>query len=848
MKFEYINYDGSLIEGLEKDPSIIYVFSDYALKNSQRIASKRNIFEPDPLYLTMDEFKEKIFKTDRIILSEAKRFVSLYNVMKKEFEDLQINSYFESMEFADKFFKYYTELNRSLCKNEIELEKWQERYFEIFKKFKEKYQNYLDRRNYIPKDWVENIDNLYLEDIKKYKKIIFVDVISFTPLDKYVLRELAKELDITFKLQVKKGDFDEEDLELIDISLPENNKMQINILEVQDDFETIGNLMNLASEKSEENITFNIYSPEADTNDYFKTFPDNFIREGFFTINDTKFYKLLEAQSELISSIEIKLDNLIPIDKFLEGISIFEVREYYNIGKEDIKELYNLIDMDYKYIGEESNEKITEVYRDIIKLSEMKTIDEFITYFNKLLSLESLRETIYKNLYDKLQEYMGYAKTTEIMLEEKELKRCFKNGGEILKFLLQYFNSVEITRNDSTTEKLMIKSIDKCKVAFIAKESIFINVSSRNIPKLKRDQLNLTEKQKKENGFTYYEKERKEEKYRFYQAILKNNKNTILYIRNENSGEGISPVLSEILDKYKVIKLEKIILTEDVLGKLLEFQGKRDIIQRNNINLPKRSVDFVEKKLNLGAYDFETLTGCEYRFYLEKVAKIYPVESDVNLGISLKFLGIYVHDIFEKLTDKMWKKILNLSDYYIDKNEVEELLKRSFYLNRKKIPIYLDNYFLEILIPRFTKNILRFYKEIEKLYIEKKVTRIESEKNSSRSEVFLKGDVDVILGGRVDLVVETPNSNHVIDFKTGSKIDKQLDFYSIMLYGDETKADKSIYNAFEGEFETQKKIKLTKEQLKEALIEFFKTSEYQISNKKSKCMYCNYEELCRREF
>ena len=100
MRFEYINYGESLITGLKKDSDIIYVFSDYALKNSQRKESKRNIFEPDPLYLTMDEFKSKIYRTDRIVLNEAKRFISLYNCMRDEFKKININSYFESIEIG----------------------------------------------------------------------------------------------------------------------------------------------------------------------------------------------------------------------------------------------------------------------------------------------------------------------------------------------------------------------------------------------------------------------------------------------------------------------------------------------------------------------------------------------------------------------------------------------------------------------------------------------------------------------------------------------------------------------------------------------------------------------------
>lgn len=842
MKFEYINYGGSLIQGLKKDPSVVYVFSDYPLKNSQRKESKRNIFEPDPLYLTIEEFKELAFSTEKIILSEAKRFVSLYNYMKKEFAEININNYFESIEFSDKFFKYYTELNRSLCEKEIELEEWQKKYFEIFDRFKKKYEIYLTEKNYIPKDWVEDIKYLDLTIFKKYKKIVFVDIVNFTPLDKYVISKLETFIEVVIRVQGEPGIFDEKNLELKDVFLPREQKVEVSLLEVQDELELVGNLLDIMKMK---NHMTNIFSPEADTNEYSKIFPNNFMRGSFYTLNDTKFFKFLNAQSELIGAIEPKMDNLIPIKKFLEGIKNLEMQEHYKIEKEDMAYIYNQIEWDYKYIGVESNEKISEIYKDIVKVSKIETIDEFITYFNKLLSLDIFREKIYVDFYDKLQEYMGYAKTTEIMLEEKEIKSCFRNGGDILKFLLQYFNDVEIIRNDDSEGKYLIKPMENCKV-IPSRESIFINISTRYLPKVKRDYVYLTEKQKKENGFTYYEKERKEEKYRFYQGFLKNRYNTVIYIKNENNGEGVSPILSEVLNRYSVNKLEKTVFSEDVLERLITFRSE-DIGKFNQTNLVKEREDFKNRKLSIGPYDYNTLTKCEYRFYLNKICGLTSFEKEDSLGVSLKFLGTYVHEVFEKLTDKMWKKILNVSDYSVTKEEVEELLYKSFYANRKRIPIYLDNYFIQILIPRFTKNIVKFYKEIESLYIEKKVKRIESEKNS-RKELFLKGDVEVTLSGRVDLVIETTTNNHVIDFKTGGEIDNQLDFYAIMLYGDENAAQKSIYNAFEGNIENQEKPKLTRELLKERLIDFFKGESYFLSEKKSGCLYCEYENICRREF
>lgn len=842
MKFEYIPYGGSLIQGLKKHPSVLYIFSDYPLKNSQRKESKRNIFEPDPVYLTIEEFKDMAFRTDKIVLSEAKRFVSLYNYLKKEFKEININNYFESIEFSDKFFKYYTELNRSLCTESIELEEWQKKYFQIFEKFKAKYDVYLQEKNYIPKDWIENLKYLNLSSFKKYKKIVFIDIVNFTPLDKVIISKLNEFIEVVIRVQGDFGVFDEENLELKDVYLPKVQKNEISILEVQDELELIGNLLDIMKMK---NHMTNIFSPEADKNEYSKIFPNNFKRGSFYTINDTKFFKFLTAQSDLISSLEPRMDNLIPIKKFLEGIRGLEMQEYYGIEKADIEYIYSRVDWDYKYIGEEENEKITKIYQDILRVSKFESIDRFIDYFNELFSLEMFREKIYKDFYDKLQEYMGYAKTTEIMLESSEIKGCFKTGGDILKFLLQYFNDVEIIRNDNSEGKYLIKPMENCKV-ILSRESIFINMSTRHLPKIKRDSLYLTEKQKKENGFTYYEKERKEEKYRFYQSLLKNRYNTLIYIKNENSGEAVSPILSEVLNRYKINRLEKTVYSEDILERLRALKTE-ELPEFVESNLLKEKEDFKNAELSIGPYDYDTLMKCEYRFYLNKLCSLESFEKEDTLGLSLKFLGTYVHDVFEKLTDKMWKKILNLSDYSVSYEEVEELLYTSFRNNRKKIPIYLDNYFTGILIPRFARNILKFYKEIEDLYIEKKVKRIESEKNS-RKEPFLKSDVEVTLSGRVDLVIETTTNNHIIDFKTGSKIDNQLDFYSIMLYGDETKSHKSIYNAFEGKLENQDRVKLTREILKERLVEFFKEEIYSLSEKKSGCQYCEYGEICRREF
>ena len=840
MKFKYIDYGENLVQNIKKDPSIIYVFSDYSLKNNQKKESKKDIFEPDSIYLTLEEFKDRIFKTDKTILNEAKRLLTFYNVMKKEFKTIKINHYFESIEFSNSFFTYYTELNRALCKNISELEPWQKKQFDIFEKFKIKYQEYLDGKNYLPKEWLEDIEYLDISEFNRYKKIVFVDIVNFSPLDKYIIKKLNESCEIEIIIQGERESFDEEKLELKEIVLPKEQKVKISYMEVQDEIELVGNLLDITRRKSS---NLNIFSPEAKTNTYSKIFPNSFMRANFSTINDTKFFKFLETQNNLVLSIEPRLKNLIPISDFLEGIKKVEMIEYYNISKEDIEYIYQKIKNDYKYIGVEENETITKIYEDILKISQAKSMDFFIDYFNEILNLHIFIEDIYVDFYEKLQEYLGYAKTTEIMFEEKELKSCFKNGGEILKFLLQYLNGVEIVLNESSEGKILIKPIENCKV-LNAVESIFINTSNKYLPKKIKNNLFLTEKQKKENGFMHYEKERREEKYRFYQALLKNSFNTLIYIKNSNTGEGISPILSEVKSKYELLKLEKKEMADDILEEICHLKSENIKFEKEK-ELKKHSEDFFDNELKIGPYDFNMMSSCEYRFYLNKICKLDIFESEEDIAISAKFLGNFVHKIFEKVTRKIWQNSRNSVHIGISFSEVEDIAIQLFKSNRKKFPVYLDNYFLEILIPKLVKNILKFYDTIEE-DASNSFKAIESEKIVGK-EFFLTSNFKVILSGRIDLFLKTEQDSYVIDFKTGKTTDNQLDFYSIALYDESDATRKIFYNAFEGESKEQEKIVLTKEQLKEKLEDFFITEDYSLSKSKSACSYCNYSKICRRD-
>ncbi|MEF9932446.1 MAG: PD-(D/E)XK nuclease family protein [Cetobacterium sp.] len=846
MKFKYVEYNQDILKDLKEDFETIYIFSDYFLKNSYKKGLVKNVFRGVPTILTFDEFKQNIFVTDKVILREAKRFISFYNGNKSDLKKLLgMNSYYDSIDFADSFFKYYKELNHSMKPKVSGVQKWQERYINHYEILKENYDRYLKNRNHILLDWIETKDNINLDFVESYKRIVFVDIVDFTPLEKELISKLEEKLEVKLILQIKPEDFDENELSIKSVTLP-IMKNNIEVFEVSESMEELINLKTLT-----QRYPGDIFSVDYKNNRFHKIVPRHFLPPVSSVLNDTMIYRFIKTQYELVSSLEERLGKALPLFSLKNVLETVEYKVAYDIDNETMTELYNLLDQDYKYLPNDSSDKLKKIHQDLISISKFKRIEDFVDYFKQNLDLEKFYEGEYTNLFEKFYEGISLAKTSEYMLGEDGFNGYFSNGSEIYKLIIQYMNNIEIDRVDIEENVKDVVRDFKLSKGPVNKCSYFLDCSSRTLPENIRDNSIFTEHQRRENNLMTKEKNRILQKYRFYQSVLNSQTSKIFYIKNQNSGDDISPFITEILETYKIGISNNPINTEEILS-IFEKSLISDPIKNNHEKddlLPKKIEDFKDGKCTVGAYDYEMLEGCKYRFYLSKICGVEPQVKDWTKSISLKFLGIFIHAVLEEVTDKMWKNIVYKNDFYLAQDFVDEIQFKHLSFNREKIPVYMDNYFKEILVPRFSKNILKFYKELEKAYSGKKILRFESEKIKPGSrEPIVDKDIKFYINGRVDFIIETDSGNLVLDFKTGKKQDKQLDFYTILLYGDETAAEKSIYNAFTGDLEKATKIELTKEILKETLTEFLNSDNYSLSSSKSTCRYCDFIEICRREF
>ncbi len=256
MKFKYFKLGENYLKDLENTEKTLIVFNDYFLKNTFLKNKKKNILVPSGTYLTCDEFQKEIFITEKSVLTEAKRPLTLYQNISSEIKSSEkINNYYDIIDIADLFFNYYRDLNINLVKNIDEkiLTDWQKEKIDKFETIKKEYDSFLEKNNYIINDWIICEENFREDFIKRFEKIIFVDILYFSPLLKKIIKKLDSLVELEFIIQGDSKIYNEKNLFLNKITAKNSyfnfEKKNIKIYETSEDMETIFGILHLMDRK-----------------------------------------------------------------------------------------------------------------------------------------------------------------------------------------------------------------------------------------------------------------------------------------------------------------------------------------------------------------------------------------------------------------------------------------------------------------------------------------------------------------------------------------------------------------------------------------------------------------------
>lgn len=885
INFRYIGYGTSFIaeysgkNNQKKD--YLYIFNDNRMKSIFSKKMRWNFFNAQPTLLTFNELKEQIFYTDKVILKEAKRILAFYTSIPKDIkEELGIKSYYDVIDFANDFFDYYREIKINKVDKIENIQNWQEKYFLHFEKIKESFDKLLEKYNYIPSDWIEDLQYYKKDFFGRFNKIIFVDIVEFEKVYRDIIVDLGEEKEVEIALQMEKGSFDEENLKFKETILPETSPSNIFIYQSKDELEESMSLIYLLKEKAKKG---EFYSPAPENSEFFNLFPFYFGKSQAVTMNDTKLYAFLNVQLNLLLNMEERLGetyNLLEFEKAFENRAF---KEYYSLTEEDIRLIKKISSNFYQYISLDilhSNEvqyiisedisftkKLEKIFKDFSSILKLKSVDELYNYFKSEISLEKFIQKEYGDVFEKFFEIFGIMKENENMSIHKSFKSYFDGnlGIALLKLTIQYMKDIAITSNEKVdSERVIIKNIESALYANetkhlfrdqgrFSKTNFFIDITSDLMPGTIKDNLIFTEKQRKELNLTTKEEKREVKKYRFFQMLFTNRNSVIFTKKNEDRGIDISPFIDELCIKYdlkinsapielnKSIEILKKSIPSSVIGNLEFKKGE----------FSKEESDFKDNRLNIGAYDYDNLVKCPLKFYFQKLAQLIPEKDSEVDYLNKQFLGTLVHKILENIVRDIWKDVLSKGVYEIDREIIVEAINREIKNNRSKILVQMDMYLQEILIPLLSENIEIFFKKLASKYKNISIRRFQGEKDAGKNTPFIQDKIDVYLRGKADLVIESDIGNEIIDYKTGGAQEAQLDYYSIILFGDETKAEKTIFNVIKGDMKAPDKVELTKEGLKENILEFLDNPFYIRNEKKNVCENnghsCEYIDICGKK-
>lgn len=888
IEFSYIDYNGetnTLFENLKNystSKNLIITEDGMAKKfffsyiNGKKMRVFNNI-------LSFDEFLNNIFFSEKYILKDIKRFLSFYSCLSAEIkENLNIKSYYDCIEIADDFFEFFTYIEDKKSLKNLNLSKWQEEKIEVFYQIKIDFDKFLDENSYMPLDWLYKKENLDLFYLKQYEQIIFYDIVDFPYNFVEILNEISKFLEVKIVLQMKKTDFDIENLKIRDVSF-EDRKIDLSLSNYKNDFELYNIVQDLQEDKKIKNLQ--IYSANINFEDKYSIFAET----NKYIFNDTKLYKILESYVNILEIIDIK-DRTIDLFRLKENLFKASFMEFYGLDVEDYKTFEEILSDDYRYISldllqkgkfdkyfsENFNllEKLKIVLENIENIEKIKNIKDLNMFFREKIfsneeNIKYFIENKYTSIFDKFYEILGILNSNENMMYFNSFEKFFEKnlGRNIFILFFNYLNNITLYGTGVENQnKVTLKDLKSAKFfEYTNKEIVLIHTDNLTLPKIKKNFSLFTEQQKIKLKIKTAEDLVLIEKYRFFQNLMNFSKIAIFSLVDLDNNIDYSAFVYEFSNKYGFNEVKKEIdFKEKLYSEIID-------VERKNIGefraYKKLTSDFKAGELRIGAYDYIALKEQETFFFLSKLCGIETTDEKEEInGISASLLGKILHKSMEDIFKSKWKNILeNPKNILVTPDEILEILEKNVAKENLKVEKFIAYYVSDVLIQRFKNNIVKFLELIYNEIKYDKLLRIEAEKSAKKEVPFLEENgVKVILTGRADLVIETNRARYIIDLKTGEANKEQLKFYAVMFYGNDDSLpvysfsynfwnENEIKNFKIAEFKIES-IASIKEEMKALFIKFLQGSVYELP-KPSKLkenfadfkLYYKYKHLCPLE-
>jgi len=847
MRINYLDYQEDLFTRvINNELPVVYVFNNPENILQARKYDHRPFLESESAFLTMRDLKEKIFPVDRLILREEKRVIIFYELITEEEKGiLQINDYFSAIELANEFFTFYDELNEYETEELTGLQEWQQQKYQILKRVRNRYLVRMKELNYSDETLAFSFNNFSDYFLKDYEEIVFVNIINFTPKEKRLLQLLEKKsFRLQLYLQLNPADFNEKDLRLKTVSLPEVTETVFRLYYTEEDLLQLANLISLVEDDRE----LSILESDPDSPDHRLLAADRISGNQEIGFTETRIFRFLEALYELLLGAE---RGKVQLHDLLEAVYLPEFRDYYQLDISSIESLQELARDDYTYFS--VKDCGLEEFRDIMDdLQQIGRVRDFkdLALFLKNINLDRLDDRFLSGnttcFYDALLEL----RTLEEMKIVSSWSRYFQDRSRgLLKMFLNYLRYKKVREIKEEKEIGVKMGLLRGAPHLKRDRLVILNASRGVLPGESSSSFLLTDRQRAKVGLPVAEEKRLEEKYLFFRHLFSSKEVIIFSLRNLERNLTTSSFVDELRLKYG-LRLEemdiKAIQLPGIIEGIFPDQSGGFILKGNNgsgeDNLIIEKEDFGDQAFSLTYYKHRTLSTCPYKFYLEVIAGLEE-RVRIKKEISARLLGIIVHEIFRDVIRQTG------SDLVVTHQLIVEVIEHRLAEYSLKINSYYLKYYQDILFNKIKDSIYYFFRLLERK-TGGEIENFKTEWKPVRTSFYQDKLVDLYLNGRIDLLIELKGRKQIIDFKTGAGDREQLDFYALLINPEadqEVKIERWIYDVMRekdmpGVEGSEADLAL---RMGNNLRDFFAEGRYTARYRKSICNRCCWVDICR---
>ena len=779
--------------------------------------------------MTESEFLDKYILSKKNILKEEKETIFFYNSINKDLKKkMGINGYFDCIDIAYRYYNFMNEyIKYELDLSDIELFEWQEDKIKDIFSIHSSMLKKVEKEDAIPRYLLPlySYENKKLLD--KYEKVIFVNKFNFDSLEKKRYMNSDK---FEFWMGVSKGDFDEENMILNNITIP-LLKNKPKIVECSDKFTQ---LIYLIDNKDKFDI---VYDNEENLDNMIKKeniyLNQNLIQTiSNYTFSITKNYLILE---KIYLCLDNSIGNRFQISDLYKLYSIEGFRKIFNIPESDL-EILKSESMFNMYITEERLNSV----KILLDIKKYKSKEDFSSLFEKIGKYRDESDTMFSISY----EFMS------ALNEINSLDLSFLSNFyiEYLKLFIKYLKAKKI--NFNLEENAIIKIKDKNKISNIKKENFNLMNLQGSIKAITGSVFNSIQRMKL--GLPTLESITYSSIYSYIFNMYNSVNVCLMYIKNEEENISEMSFISDFIYKNN-IKVEKIEIDlsekSNIFSQIYMKEFNLDIDKEKYLTqddqMPVNGTNNIEY---ISISDFLNLKDSELTYFMsKKINKIEVLETMIRSNV----VGNIIHKVMEYIFTKDENVDINklLSDENLLNNKIDTaLMKIKEYIDFVMLTKY-SNFFEYEYLSDIKVRIKQFISLLLKDLNNKKILRCEPEYKMYKN--IKVNDKKIKFGGRIDLYLETSDEIYIIDFKTGKKDTSNKKRYSnqVKLYEfiNETSKEIKTYLSYILDFDIFHKVESDESDLTEELIykilETYTSLDKEFYEKGKKGQYNNYEEI-----